>query len=168
VPTSTRACVAIRGWRQSIPDYVPSPTEWVRKQVELYERTDGVEGSTLRDSGLRVIIVTNAGKKTGAIRKTPLMRVADGDSYILVGSMGGAPKHPKWVHNLRANPMVEIRDLSVVRPMRVREVRSEEKARCWEIAVAAFPPYADYQLRTTRSIPLFVAEPVTDTAPLSA
>src|SRR5688500_6064621 len=100
-----------------MPEYVPSPTEWVRKQVELYERTDGAEGSTLRGSGLLVIIVTNTGKKTGAIRKTPLMRVADGDDYILVGSRGGAPEHPKWVHNLRANPLVQIRDLARVRPM---------------------------------------------------
>ena len=143
-----------------MPDYIPSPTEWVRKQVELYERTDGAEGSTLRDSGLPVIIVTNTGKKTGATRKTPLMRVVDGDEYILVGSRGGAPEHPKWVHNLRANPLVEIRDLAVVRPMRVREVEGEEKARRWTIAVAAFPPYADYQLRTTRPIPVFVAEPL--------
>jgi deazaflavin-dependent oxidoreductase (nitroreductase family) len=136
----------------------------VRKQVELYERTDGAEGSTLRDSGLPVIIVTNTGKQTGAIRKTPLMRVADGDDYILVGSRGGAPEHPKWVHNLRAHPNVEIRDLAVVRPMRVREVTGEEKARRWAIAVAAFPPYADYQLRTERQIPVFVAEPVTEKA----
>jgi F420H(2)-dependent quinone reductase len=143
-----------------MPDYIPSPTEWVRKQVELYERTDGAEGSTLRDGGLPVIIVTNTGKKTGAIRKTPLMRVADGDDYILVGSRGGAPEHPKWVHNLRANPLVEIRDLATVRRMRVREVQGEEKARRWEIAIGAFPPYADYQLRTTREIPVFVAEPL--------
>jgi len=145
-----------------MPEYIPSPAEWVRKQVELYERTDGAEGGTLRDSGLPVIIVTNTGKKTGAIRKTPLMRVADGDDYILVGSRGGAPEHPKWVYNLRANPLVEIRDLAAVRPMRVREVEGEEKARRWAIAVAAFPPYADYQLRTTRAIPVFVAELLPD------
>jgi deazaflavin-dependent oxidoreductase (nitroreductase family) len=142
-------------------DYLPSPAKWVRDQVELYERTNGAEGNSLRDSGLPVIIVTNVGNKTGAVRKTPLMRVRDGETYILVGSKGGAPEHPVWVHNLRANPLVAIRDLATVQPMRVREVLGEEKARCWELAVAAFPPYADYQLRTERAIPVFIAEPVT-------
>ncbi|MEZ4492257.1 MAG: nitroreductase family deazaflavin-dependent oxidoreductase [Dehalococcoidia bacterium] len=141
-------------------DYIPSPVEWVRNQVELYERSGGTEGTTLRDTGLPVIIVTNTGNKTGAIRKTPLMRVVDGDNYILVGSQGGAPKHPVWVFNLRANPNVEIRDETNVHAMRVREVSDEgERARLWEIAVAAFPPYAEYQTRTERKIPLFVAEP---------
>ena len=136
------------------------PVEWVRNQVELYERSGGTEGTTLRDTGLPVIIVTNTGNKTGAIRKTPLMRVVDGDNYILVGSQGGAPKHPVWVFNLRANPNVEIRDETNVHAMRVREVSDEgERARLWEIAVAAFPPYAEYQTRTERKIPLFVAEP---------
>ena len=141
-------------------DYIPSPVEWVRNQVELYERSGGTEGTTLRDTGLPVIIVTNTGNKTGAIRKTPLMRVVDGDNYILVGSQGGAPKHPVWVFNLRANPNVEIRDETNVHAMRVREVSDDgERARLWEIAVAAFPPYAEYQTRTERKIPLFVAEP---------
>ncbi|MCA9824796.1 MAG: nitroreductase family deazaflavin-dependent oxidoreductase [Dehalococcoidia bacterium] len=141
-------------------DYMPSPVEWVRNQVELYERSGGTEGTTLRDTGLPVIIVTNTGNKTGAIRKTPLMRVVDGDNYILVGSQGGAPKHPVWVFNLRANPNVEIRDETNVHTMRVREVSDDgERARLWEIAVAAFPPYAEYQTRTERKIPLFVAEP---------
>jgi len=142
-------------------EYVPSPIRWVRDQVELYERTNGAEGTTLRDTGLPVIIVTNTGNKTGAVRKTPLMRVKDGDSYVLVGSMGGAPKNPVWVYNLRANPEVELRDRDQVRKMRVREVTDEaERARLWELSVAAYPPYADYQQRTTRRIPLFVAEPV--------
>ena len=141
--------------------YIPSPRGWVREQVELYERTNGAEGNTLRDTGLPVIIVTNIGNKTGAIRKTPLMRVKDGTNYILVGSMGGAPNDPVWVHNLRANPEVELRDLSVVQKMGVREVKdAAERARVWKIAVAAYPPYAEYQTRTTRQIPVFVAEPV--------
>jgi F420H(2)-dependent quinone reductase len=106
-----------------------------------------------------VIIVTHIGNKTGAIRKTPLMRVKDGDSYVLVGSQGGAPADPVWVHNLRANPDVEIRDETVVQPMRVREVEAEhERYRLWKLAVAAFPPYAEYQVRTARQIPVFVAE----------
>ena len=97
--------------------------------------------------------------KTGAIRKTPLMRVKDGTSYILVGSVGGAPTHPVWVYNLRANPAVEIRDHTATRAMRVREVNDEaERARLWKLAVAAYPPYAEYQTRTTRRIPIFVAE----------
>lgn len=142
-------------------EYVPSPVGWVRDQVELYERTNGAEGHTLRDTGLPVIIVTNAGNRTGAIRKTPLMRVKDAASYVLVGSMGGAPKNPVWVYNLRANPDVQIRDRDQVQQMRVREVTDEaERARLWALSVAAFPPYADYQKRTTRKIPVFVAEPV--------
>jgi len=140
--------------------YVPSPVGWVRDQVELYERTNGAEGYTLRDTGLPVIIVTNTGNKSGDIRKTPLMRVKDNDSYVLVGSMGGAPKNPVWVYNLRANPDVEIRDRDVVQKMRVREVKDEaERSRLWALSVAAFPPYAEYQQRTARKIPVFVAEP---------
>ena len=141
-------------------EYIPSPIGWVRDQVDLYERSGGTQGTTLRDTGLPVIIVTNKGNKTGAIRKTPLMRVVDGANYVLVGSQGGAPRHPVWVFNLRANPEVEIRDETKVQDMRVREVTDDqERARLWEIAVAAFPPYADYQQRTTRKIPVFVAEP---------
>lgn len=140
-------------------DYIPSPVGWVREQVERYEQSNGSEGTTLRDTGLPVIIVTHRGNKTGATRKTPLMRVKDGENYVLVGSMGGAPRHPVWVFNLRANPEVEIRDLAEVRTMRVREVNDEaERARLWAAAVAAYPPYEDYQKRTTRKIPLFVAE----------
>src|SRR5262245_30758481 len=103
-------------------NYIPSPRDWVRDQVELYEKSGGTEGTTLRDTGLPVIIVTHTGNKTGAIRKTPLMRVKDGPNYILVGSVGGAPKNPVWVYNLRANPAVEIRDHTEVQPMQVREV----------------------------------------------
>jgi len=141
-------------------DYIPSPRQWVRDQVELYEGSGGKEGTTLRDTGLPVIIVTHTGQKTGAIRKTPLMRVKDGENYVLVGSMGGAPTNPVWVYNLRTNPNVELRDLVTVQTMRVREVSDEaERARLWKLAVAAFPPYEEYQTKTTRLIPLFVAEP---------
>ena len=141
--------------------YIPSPRDWVREQVELYESSGGTKGTTLRDTGLPVIIVTNTGNKTGAIRKTPLMRVKDGGNYVLIGSQGGAPTDPVWVHNLRAQPAVEIRDHTVVQPMRVREVKDEaERARLWAAAVAAFPPYAEYQKKTTRKLPVFIAEPV--------
>jgi deazaflavin-dependent oxidoreductase (nitroreductase family) len=142
-------------------EYIPSTREWVRDQVELYERSGGTEGTTLRDTGLPVIIVTHTGNKTGSIRKTPLMRVKDGANYVLIGSMGGAPKNPVWVYNLRTNPTIEIRDHTAVQAMRVREVEDEaERARLWDLAVAAYPPYAEYRTRTTRRIPVFVAEPV--------
>ena len=139
-------------------EYIPSPTEWVRNQVELYESSGGTEGTSL--NGLAVIIVTNKGRKTGAIRKTPLMRVADGDNYVLVASRGGAPTHPVWYYNLQADPNVEIRDGVDVHSMKVREVEdSAERQRLWDIAVEAFPPYQQYQDKTDRSIPVFIAEP---------
>jgi len=140
-------------------EYIPSPTDWVAEQVELYEGSQGTEGLTLRDTGLPVIIVTNRGWKTGAIRKTPLMRVVDGNSYILVASQGGAPRHPLWYHNLKADPNVEIRDKTEIYPMRVREVVEEvERRRLWDLAVAAYPPYQEYQDKTERVIPVFVAD----------
>ena len=141
-------------------EYIPSPSGWVAEQVELYEGSGGTDSLTLRETGLPVIIVTNRGRKTGAIRKTPLMTVVDGNSYILVASRGGAPKHPLWYHNLKADPDVEIRDRTEVYSMRVREVvDSVERQRLWDIAVKAYPPYQDYQEKTDRLIPVFVAEP---------
>ena len=141
-------------------EYIASPTDWVREQVELYESSGGTQGTTLRDTGLPVIVVTNRGNKTGAIRKTPLMRVKDGDNYVLVGSKGGAPQNPVWVYNLRADQSVEIQDETETHTMRVREVRDDaERARLWDISVEAFPPYAEYQERTARKIPVFLAEP---------
>jgi deazaflavin-dependent oxidoreductase (nitroreductase family) len=143
-----------------VPDYIPSPIAWVREQVERYERSGGTEATTLRDTGYPVIIVTHTGLHSGAVRKTPLMRVKDGAAYVLVGSVGGAPKDPKWVGNLRANPLVEIRDRTEVTSMKVREVADEgERARLWQLAVDAYPPYEDYRKRTERRIPVFVAEP---------
>ena len=142
-------------------EYIPSPRDWVREQVELYEKSGGTQGTTLRDTGLPVILVTHIGNKTGTIRKTPLMRVKDGNSYVLIGSQGGAPKNPEWVYNLRANPNLELRDRTEVFAMKAREVKdAAERARLWQLAVAAFPPYEDYQKKTTRQIPVFVAEPV--------
>lgn len=142
-------------------EYIPSPVQWVREQVELYEGSGGTDGLTLRDTGLPCIIVTHSGNKTNAIRKTPLMRVKDGDSYVLIASQGGAPKNPMWVYNLRLNPNVDIRDATEVQSMRVREVEDDsERERLWELAVAAYPPYDDYKARTSRKIPVFIAEPV--------
>ncbi|MBT3714420.1 MAG: nitroreductase family deazaflavin-dependent oxidoreductase [Anaerolineae bacterium] len=141
-------------------EYIPSTSKWVADHVERYEGSGGTEGTTLRETGLPVIIVTNRGWKTGAIRKTPLMRVVDGKNYILIASQGGAPKHPLWYHNLKADPNVEIRDKTEVTPMLVREVEDEsERKRLWAIAVGAFPPYQDYKEKTERVIPIFVAEP---------
>ena len=142
-------------------EYIPSPSDRVAKQVELYESSGGTKGNTLMDTGMPVIIVTNRGRKTGAIRKTPLMRVADGKNYVLVASKGGAPEHPVWYYNLKADPNVEIRDKTEVFTMRVREVEDPaERERLWKLAVAAYPPYEEYQQKTDRVIPLFVAEPV--------
>lgn len=141
-------------------EYIPSPRDWVAEQVELYEGSQGTKGFTLRDTGLPVIIVTNRGVKTGAVRKTPLMRVVDGENYILVGSQGGSPQHPLWVHNLKADSKVEIRDEAAVYSMQVREVvDSAERKRLWDISVATFPNYKLYQEKTDRVIPVFLAEP---------
>ena len=140
--------------------YIPSPTKRVAEQVELYESSGGTLGIT--QGGLPVVIVTNQGSKTGAIRKTPLMRAIYGENYILVASRGGAPEHPLWVYNLRINPDVEIRDGVNVHKMRVREMTDpEERQRLWDIAVEAFPPYKDYQEKTKRLIPVFLAEMTT-------
>jgi F420H(2)-dependent quinone reductase len=142
-------------------EYIPSPRQWVAEQVKLYEGSGGTAGLTLRDTGLPVIIVTNRGHKTGAIRKTPLMRVVDGNNYILVASQGGAPKHPQWYHNLKADPTVEIRDKTEVHARQVREIVDPvERERLWNIAVKAYPPYQEYQKKTDRLIPIFLAEPI--------
>ena len=139
-------------------EYIPSPSSKVAEQVELYEKSEGTKGPPL--DGHPVIIVINQGRKTHAIRKTPLMRVVDGSHYILVASLGGVPKNPLWYHNIKSNPNVEIRDRSKIYQMRVREVtNSNERHRLWNIAVKAFPPYKNYQESTDRMIPLLVAEP---------
>lgn len=137
-------------------EYIPSPTQWVADQVDLYERSRGTKGTTLK--GLPVIIVTSIGRKTRAIRKTPLMKVVDGDNYVLVASRGGAPTHPVWYYNLKANPDVQIRDGANLYSMRVTEIRDpQEKKRLWDRAVEAYPPYQDYQEMAPRSIPVFLA-----------
>ncbi len=140
-------------------EYVPSTEQWVRDQVELYESSGGTRGTTLRDTGLPVVIVTSLGARSGKIRKTPLMRVEHDGRYLLVASQGGAPKHPTWYYNLRSHPVIELQDGLVKQDMTVRELSGAEKATWWERAVAAFPNYADYQRRTDREIPVFLAEP---------
>ena len=142
-------------------DYIPPTLDWVREQVELYEGSNGTEGTTLRDTGMPCIIVTHTGNKTGGIRKIPLMRVEVDGSYVLVGSYGGRPKNPVWVYNIRANPDVEIRDKTEVFQMRVREVTEDpERQRLWGASAAAYPPYKEYQAKTDRKIPVFIAERV--------
>ena len=140
-------------------EYEPSPTKWVREQVELYESSNGTEGTTLMDTGLPVIVLTTLGANSGKIRKTPLMRVEHDGTYAAVASLGGAPKHPVWYHNVVADPRVELQDGGTRQDMTAREVTGEEKARWWERAVAAYPAYADYQTKTDREIPVFVLEP---------
>tara|TARA_R110002073_G_scaffold38653_2_gene110682 strand:+ start:327 stop:761 length:435 start_codon:yes stop_codon:yes gene_type:complete len=141
-------------------EYIPPKLDWVREHVELYEGSGGTEGTTLLDTGMPCIIVTHTGHKTGGTRKIPLMRVEVDGNYVLIGSMGGQPQNPAWVANLRANPNVQIRDKTEVFDMRVREVSDEsERARLWAASVEAYPPYDDYQAKTERKIPVFVAEP---------
>jgi F420H(2)-dependent quinone reductase len=137
-------------------EYQPSPDKRARDQVELYERSGGTQGTTMRD--MPVVILTTVGAKSGKIRKIPLMRVEHEGAYAVVASQGGAPEHPVWYHNLVADPRVELQDGPVRRDMTAREVTGEEKAQWWERAVAAFPDYADYQKKTGRQIPVFVLE----------
>ncbi|MDP9334487.1 MAG: nitroreductase family deazaflavin-dependent oxidoreductase [Actinomycetota bacterium] len=139
-------------------EYEASPWDWVREQVETYERTGGRESNTLLDTGLPVIIVTTRGNKSGKLRKTPLMRVEHDGEYALVASMGGAPKNPVWYYNLRAHPdAVAIQDGAEPFDAALREVSGSERDEWWKRAVAAYPPYAEYQERTERTIPVFVA-----------
>jgi F420H(2)-dependent quinone reductase len=140
-------------------DYEPSPQGWVREQVELYESSGGTQGTTLRDTGLPVVIITNRGARSGKVRKTPVMRVEHDGRYAAVASQGGAPAHPFWYYNFRANPQVELQDGPYRRDMIAREVTGSERAQWWERSVAAYPPYAEYQRKTEREIPVFVLEP---------
>ena len=140
-------------------EYVPSPEQWVRDQVELYERTGGREGNTLGDRGIPVVVFSTRGAKSGAVRKNPLMRVEHDGAYAMVASQGGAPKHPTWYFNLKAHPdQVTVQDGPEPWDGVAREVTGEEKARWWERAVAVYPDYADYQAKTDREIPVFVVE----------
>jgi len=140
-------------------EYEPSPEQWVRDQVELYEATDGREGGTLRGSGLPVVIYTTRGNKSGKLRKTPLMKVEHDGAYLMVASMGGAPKHPVWYHNIKADPeALMVQDGADRFDATARELEGEERAVWWERAVQAFPPYAEYQRKTDRLIPVFLAE----------
>jgi deazaflavin-dependent oxidoreductase (nitroreductase family) len=152
MPAGVDSGVAIDG------EYEPSPAAWVRDQVEEYEGSGGTKGTTLLDTGMPVVIVTNRGAKSGKVRKTPLMRVEHEGSYAAVASKGGAPEHPLWYYNLRAHPDVEVQDGPDKWEMTAREITGDERAAWWERAVAAYPPYAEYQEKTSRLIPVFVLE----------
>ncbi|MDX6245286.1 MAG: hypothetical protein QOE76_3009 [Frankiales bacterium] len=141
-------------------EYEPSPAKWVRDQVELYESSGGAEGTTLRDTGRPVVVVTSLGARSGKVRKNPLMRVEHGGRYAAVASQGGAPTNPTWYYNLKAHPLVEVQDGPTRQDMTARELSGEERAVWWDRAVAAYPDYADYQLKTERQIPVFLLEPV--------
>jgi F420H(2)-dependent quinone reductase len=142
-------------------EYEPSPAAWVREQVEQYEGSGGTQGTTLRETGLAVVVVTNRGVRSGKVRKTPVMRVEHDGRYAMVASKGGAPDNPLWYYNVRANPEVELQDGPQKHDMVARELSGDERAEWWQRAVAAYPPYAEYQQKTARQIPVFVLEPVT-------
>ena len=140
-------------------EYEPSPREWVRDQVEKFESSGGTEATTLLDTGLPIVVITNVGAKSGKVRKTPLMRVEHDGRYAAVASQGGSPAHPLWYYNFVANPHVELQDGPKRFDLVARELSGDERAQWWDRAVAAYPPYAEYQTKTTRLIPVFVLEP---------
>lgn len=146
-------------------EYEPSPVQWVREQVETYEASGGERGNTLRDSGLPVVILTNRGASSGKIRKTPLMRVEHDGQYVVIASKGGAPEHPLWYANLLAHPHVEFQDGPRKQDLQARELSGDERMAWWDRAVEAFPPYAEYQTKTDREIPVLLLEPLESSAP---
>lgn len=141
-------------------EYEPSPVDWVSRQVDEYEASNGTENNEL--NGMPVVIVSTVGRKSGKLRKTPLMRVEHDGEYAVVASKGGAPEHPAWYYNIVADNRLELRDRDVVGTYIAREVTGEERALWWRRAADAFPPYDEYQTRTDRTIPLFVLSPATD------
>ena len=135
-------------------EYGPSTSNWARQQAETYEATNGERAGDIQ--GRPVIVLTSVGARTGLLRKTALMRVEHDGDYAVVGSLGGGPKNPVWVHNLRRNPRVELQDGDAKHDYIAREVAGDERALWWERAVAAFPTYASYEKKTERLIPVFV------------
>ncbi len=139
-------------------DYEPSTASWARRQAERYEASNGAEAGDLR--GRPIIVLTSVGAKTGKLRKTALMRVEHDGTYAVVASLGGAPRHPVWYYNLKAQSHVELQDGPIKRDYQAREVTGDEKVLWWERAVEAWPDYARYQTKTARQIPVFVLEPI--------
>ncbi|AEF39830.1 nitroreductase family deazaflavin-dependent oxidoreductase [Hoyosella subflava] len=138
-------------------EYEPSPSDFVREQVETFERTNGQEGNTM--GGKPIVVVTTLGAKSGKLRKTPLMRVEHDGKYAVVASMGGAPTHPVWYHNMRANPLVEVQDGAESSDFVAHEVSGDERETWWERATDVWPDYNDYQTKTSRLIPVLVLTP---------
>ncbi len=139
-------------------EYEPSPSQWVRDQVELFERTGGAEGNTMRD--VPIVVFTSVGAKSGKLRKTPLMRVEHDGTYAAVASQGGAPENPSWYYNFLADPRVDVQDGPERKEYVARVVEGEERATWWQRAAAVWPDYDAYQTKTEREIPVFVLEPV--------
>ena len=139
-------------------DYTPSPSDYVADHVQRYESSDGLDGGTM-PNGSGVVVLTTRGRKTGKLRKSPLVRVTDGDRYIVIASMGGAPRHPSWFLNLVADPNVAIQDGSSRLEMRARTAAADERSQLWDLAVEQWPDYAEYQRKTDREIPVIVLEP---------
>lgn len=140
-------------------EYGPSTSQWARDQAEAYEASGGQDAAMLGDSDMPIIVLTTLGAKSGLLRKTALMRVTDGTRYAVIASRGGAPEHPQWYWNLLANPLVELQDGASKRDYRARELVGEERAEWWARSVEAYPPYAEYQEKTTRLIPVVLLEP---------
>ena len=139
-------------------EYGPSTWEWVADQAAEYEASNGQQANTLRDTGLPIIVMTTVGHKTGLVRKVPLMKVEHEGIYAIVASKGGAVNHPGWYHNLLADPTVLIQDGPEPFETTVRLANGGERAEWWDRSVAAYSPYADYQEKTDREIPLFLTE----------
>jgi F420H(2)-dependent quinone reductase len=138
-------------------EYEPSPWDWVSEQVQQYEATGGKEGGTLE--GAPCVILTTKGRKTGKLRKTPLMRIEHDGVYAVVASLGGAPQHPVWYLNLEANRDVTLQDGDKVFDFRARTASAEEKRQWWPRLTAVWPPYSEYQSKTERDIPVVLLEP---------
>ena len=138
-------------------EYEASPSDWVADHVERYERTGGKDGGEF--NGVACVILTTTGRKTGKTRKTPLVRVPNGDGYLVIASMGGQPKHPVWYLNVLAHPQVALQDGPDRRDYAARVAEGDERAELWDVAVAAYADYADYQERCDREIPVVVLEP---------
>ncbi|MET9274876.1 nitroreductase family deazaflavin-dependent oxidoreductase [Kribbella sp. NPDC003557] len=140
-------------------DYAPSPTGWVRDQVEKVAAAGTTDAVDIM--GMKVVLLTMRGAKSGKIRKVPLMRVEHDGVYAAVASLGGAPKNPVWYYNLKADPKLTLQDGDTTKEYVAREIEGAEYDEWWPRAVAAYPPYAEYQTKTTRKIPLFLLDPVT-------
>lgn len=139
-------------------EYVPSPATWVRNQVEKFEETNGAKANTIQ--GRPIVVITSLGHVSGKVRKNPVMRVEHDGVYAAVASKGGAPENPSWVANFLANPEVDLQDGPVKKTYRAAIVEGPDRSAWWERAVAAFPQYAEYQVKTDREIPVFLLTPV--------